>query len=129
MGWKKYRKKATVCARVLTQDDYEAYGGVISTNEGSKEFAVGDYLAQDALGIWPIQRQKILSNYCCVGRQEQSPWKYYVSLDVREACQMDEPFVIGSLQGEAGDYLVRSGGDSWPVDRAIFEATYEEVFD
>lgn len=127
MKWKQYRKKTPVRARPLTQEDYEGCHGIIETHEGLKAFVAGDYLAQDALGVWPIARENILQHYCRVGQEESGPWKYYLSIDVREACQMCGAFTVGTLLGKAGDYLVRSGENSWPVDQEMFETTYEEI--
>lgn len=48
------------------------------------------------------------------------------------AVQMREPFFVdtleGRMRGDAGDYLCEGpAGERWPIKRAIFEATYEEV--
>lgn len=49
-----------------------------------------------------------------------------------EAVQQDKPFTVkiieGTMFGKAGDYLVTGvDGEQYPVDREIFESTYEEV--
>ena len=48
------------------------------------------------------------------------------------AKQMDRDFVVqtanGLANGKAGDYLVKApSGDTWPVQKEIFETTYAEV--
>lgn len=48
------------------------------------------------------------------------------------AVQAEIPFKVSTLEGvmvgDAGDYLCQGpAGEKWPVKRAIFEATYEEV--
>lgn len=47
------------------------------------------------------------------------------------AVQMEKPFSVptleGTMEGEAGDYLVQAAteeGEMWPVKKAIFEGTY-----
>jgi hypothetical protein len=49
-----------------------------------------------------------------------------------EAKQMDAPFEVatleGTMKGKAGDYLVKGiQGEMYPVDKDIFEASYDEV--
>ena len=49
-----------------------------------------------------------------------------------EAVQMDKPFktktMEGELWGKAGDYLVTGvRGEQYPVDKEIFEETYERI--
>ena len=46
------------------------------------------------------------------------------------ACRMNEPFEVDTLEGrhtgKAGDYLaVGAHGEMYPIDAAVFEATYE----
>jgi hypothetical protein len=62
-----YRKIVPTIARVLTEDDYEAWQGIITTPEGPRAFLPGDYLAKDAKGQWPIQADKIRSAYRAEG--------------------------------------------------------------
>ena len=50
------------------------------------------------------------------------------------AAQIDHPFEVwtneGAMQGKAGDYLaVGAAGEMYPIDRAVFETTYEAVAD
>lgn len=49
-----------------------------------------------------------------------------------EAVQMDEAFVVetleGTMMGEAGDYLITGiYGEQYPCKKEIFEQTYEAV--
>lgn len=48
------------------------------------------------------------------------------------ATQMDEEFIVktleGTMKGKAGDYLaVGVNGEQYPIDKEIFEKTYELV--
>ena len=48
------------------------------------------------------------------------------------AKQLDRDFMIqtanGLVKGKVGDYMVKApSGDTWPVQKEIFETTYEEV--
>lgn len=50
------------------------------------------------------------------------------------AARIDEPFSVwtneGTMQGKAGDYLaVGPAGEMYPIDKAVFAASYEEVVD
>lgn len=127
MQFKQYRKTTCTVARQLTHADFVARNGVIQTLEGERSFEVGDYLAKDAKGEWPITRAKMERDYRRVSNPDASGFAEYQPLDVREAAQSDEPFTINGLTGKAGDYHVRSGGNEWIVDREIFENGYEEV--
>ena len=59
--------------------------------------------------------------------------RYFVKKPIPiRAEQQDKPFTTktmeGTLDGKAGDYLVTGvKGEQYPVDREIFEETYEEV--
>lgn len=58
--------------------------------------------------------------------------KTYKKTALTEAIQMKEPFDVvtreGLMFGKAGDYLcIGIRGEHWPVDKEIFEETYEEV--
>lgn len=127
MEFQRYRKSTPITARPLTEADYQACDGLIATSEGPAPFAVGDYLARDMHGQWPIPRAKMEQHYRLL-RTKDDGWQEWECLDVREACQMTEAFEAGGLTGEAGDYLVRgNGGMSWPCAWDVFEASYKLV--
>jgi len=127
MQFKRYRKTTMTVARPLTEDDFLSRNGIIQTNEGPCHFMSGDFLARDAKGEWPIYRREIERNYTQAGESDSDGWANYQPLDIREACQMTEPFTAGGLQGQVDDYLVRSGGNEWPVECEVFEASYTPV--
>jgi hypothetical protein len=129
MNFRKYRKKTVTVARKLSVQDLLELKGLIQTLEGPKSFLVGDYLAKDSKGVWPIRKEKIEQDYRKVSDEDRDGFASYQPLDIREACQMNESFIIGSLTGKAGDYLVKSNSSEWPVDRQIFESSYELVED
>lgn len=61
-------------------------------------------------------------------------FKPYRKTSITWAKQMDEPFTCDTLEGDnikgkAGDYLCIGGakGEQWPVDKEVFESTYQEV--
>jgi hypothetical protein len=122
-----YRKKAPTLARILTELDYDERGGQIQTNEGARGFLPGDYLAKDAKGEWPIPRTRMLLDYLRAGKPNADGFVAFRSRHLRKAMQMSGDFVVNGLTGKAGDYLVQEGIMQWPVDREIFESTYEQV--
>jgi hypothetical protein len=127
--FKRYRKMEPTIARRLTEEDYQRYQGQIQTLEGAYAFQVGDYLARDSKGMWPIERTTIHKRFYRISEPDAEGWAAYQALDIREAVQMDDSFTIDGLAGKKGDYLVRStwGGIGKPVDREIFEATYAPI--
>jgi hypothetical protein len=125
--FKKYRKVARTLARVLTPQDYEERQGLIYAPEGILKFTPGDYLAKDAKGEWPIRQATMQDRYVKVAPEEEDGFAQYLRTDVSFAAQMPEPFTIDRMRGKAGDYLVLNEGGGWPVDREIFEQTYELV--
>jgi hypothetical protein len=124
--FRRYRKMQPTIARRLSEEDYQRYHGMIQTLEGTRPFQVGDYLARDNKGIWPIERTTIQKSFYCTSEPDAEGWAAYQALDIREAVQMEDNFIIDGLTGKKGDYLVRStwGGTGRPVDREIFESTY-----
>jgi len=121
-----YRKITPTMARILTEFDYDARGGIIQTNEGPKSFLPGDSLARDGKGEWPIAASTIRVGYERLGPAATDGFVAYRSTKLHEACQMSEAFTVGTLSGKPGDYyLVREGDREWPIDREIFEASYE----
>lgn len=130
MSFQHYRKTTPTYARPLIEEDFIALDGVMETLEGPKSFQVGDYMARDAKGYWPIPRAKIEQEYRKLERHSPDPytrWDHYEPLATREAVQCSESFTVNGLTGKAGDYLVRERDNSWPVDQEIFEASYTLV--
>jgi hypothetical protein len=127
IAFKKYRKVARTLARVLTPQDYEERQGLIYAPEGILKFTPGDYLAKDAKGEWPIRQATMRDRYVKGAPEEEDGFAQYLRTDVSFAAQMPEPFTIDRMRGRAGDYLVLNEGGGWPVDREIFEQTYELV--
>ncbi|QBD81146.1 hypothetical protein EPA93_36305 [Ktedonosporobacter rubrisoli] len=126
--FKKYRKVAPTFARVLTVEDHEERHGVVQAPEGLLPFVPGDYLARDAKGEWVIRQATIQNRYQRMVPEDEEGFAQYLRTDVSFAAAMPEPFVIDGMRGKAGDYLIvnnESGG--WPVDREIFEQTYQLV--
>ncbi len=127
--FKRYCKMEPTIARRLTEEDYRRYRGEIETLEGAHPFQVGDYLARDDKGMYPIPRATIQKCFYRVNEPDRDGWAAYQALDIREAVQMEDNFTIDGLIGKKGDYLVRStwGGTGRPVDREIFESTYSLI--
>lgn len=127
IAFKKYKKVARTFARVLTPQDYEERQGLIYAPEGILKFIPGDYLAKDAKGEWPIRQATMRERYVKVAPEDGDGFAQYLRTDVSFAAQMPEPFTLDEMRGKAGDYLVLNEGGGWPVDREIFEQTYELV--
>lgn len=56
----------------------------------------------------------------------------FQKIGITHAVQMDEPFTVETIEGEAdakeGDFLCKgSEGDMWPVDQEIFNKTYRPL--
>ncbi len=127
MHFRHYRKVLPTIARVLTEQDYQAYAGVIHTREGDKAFVPGDYLARDPLGVWPIQKATLETGYRRIGEGDHEGWFTYQPLRVVLAAPLPESFTIGELTGLPGDYLVIAADNVWPVAASVFEAAYIPV--
>lgn len=125
--FRRYKKVARTIARVLTPQDYEERQGLIYAPEGILKFILGDYLAKDAKGEWPIRQATMRDRYIKVAPEDQDGFAQYLRTDVSFAAQMPETFTLDGMRGKAGDYLVLNEGAGWPVDREIFEQTYELV--
>ena len=59
-------------------------------------------------------------------------FRAYLKMTLTYAAQVSVPFTVDTLEGlhsgNAGDYLaVGVHGEMYPIDAAVFEATYEEV--
>ena len=122
--YRRYRKITPTVARVLTEQDYQTYQGVIQTHEGPQAFLPGDYLATDGLGYWPIPIETIRAHYERVGAVNEEGYVTFLSREIREAVQMPGSFTINGLTGQPGDYLVFGHGSAWPVAREQFERSY-----
>lgn len=125
--FKRYRKIAPTFARELTAQDYEERQGFIHAPEGILKFTPGDYVAKDAKGEWPIRKATMQSRYRQIAPPNEEGFAQYLRTDISFAAQMPETFTIDSMRGKAGDYLVINEGGGWPVDREIFEQTYQLV--
>ncbi len=126
-----YRKTALTKARVLTNEDYLTFGGVIDTKEGPASFVIGDFLAEGVDGEqWPIQAATMAQTKVQVREQDENGWAEYANTNTVRAAQVPEEFSVvistgDTISGKANDYLVESGDRRWIVDREIFERTYE----
>lgn len=127
MECKTYRKTTPTMARVLTEQDYESYQGVIQTHEGPVTFLPGDYLAKDQLGVWPMRVECVRHGYERGGMVDSEGFIALRSKEIRQAAQMHAPFVVNGLAGKTGDYLVFGQASAWPVDREAFENSYTLV--
>lgn len=127
IAFKKYKKIAPTQARLLTAQDYEERHGLIYAPEGILQFTPGDYMAKDAKGEWPIRQATMRERYVKVAPEDEGGFAQYMRTDVSFAAPMPEPFTIDGMRGKAGDYLVINEGAGWPVDREIFEQTYQLV--
>ena len=127
IAFKKYKKVAHTRARLLTLQDYEERHGLIYALEGILQFTPGDYLAKDVKGEWVIRQATMRERYKKVVPEDEEGFAHYLRGDVSFAASMPEPFTINGMRGKAGDYLVVNEGSGWPVDREIFERTYESV--
>ena len=103
------------------------YGGSIQTIHGPAAFQSGDYLGRDAKDEYPIHRETLEQNYRKVSDEDAEGFASYEPQDIREAMQMNEPFKANGVWGKPGDYLLRQGNRTWPVDREIFESSYALV--
>ncbi len=125
--FKKYKKNTPTVARILTFQDYEERQGLIYAPEGILQFTPGDYLAKDTKGEWVIRQATIRDRYKKVAPEDEEDFAQFLRIDVSFAAQMPEPFTIDDMRGKAGDYIVLNEGGGWPVDREIFEQTYQLV--
>jgi hypothetical protein len=125
--FRKYKKVARTRARLLTAQDYEERHGLIHAPEGILAFTAGDYVAQDTKGEWPIRQATMRERYVKVAAEDAEGFAHYLRTDTSFAAQMPEPFTIDGMHGKAGDYLVINEGAGWPVDREIFEQTYQLI--
>ena len=133
LPFRSFRKTTPVKARPLTEDDYKQRKGTIQSLEGPIRFQPGDYLARGTQDEeWPIQAREFAANYQQVTAADADGFAMYRNTDVRQAMQVSESFTVRMKNGDiatgkAGDYLVRTRGSAWVVDRDIFENSYEQT--
>ena len=122
------RKKEPTKARLLTQHDYDERGGIVHTREGDAPFVVGDYLAVDAIGEYPIHAATIKASYEQVSEPDSDGFALYRSFKLRRARQVAaKTKTTTGLIAYPGDYIVYEGNKAWPVEQSQFEAAYEFV--
>jgi hypothetical protein len=125
------RKTKPLWAKLIEQPQ------AIETLEGILHAAPGDYVCRGIQGeTWPHKASKLLEKYLPSGEVDADGWAcFYPKPDAAavQAAQVEAPFRViaqwGELNGKANDYVVRSATDCtdiWIVDRAIFEASYEQ---
>lgn len=127
IAFKRYKKVAPTRARLLTAQDYEELQGLIYAPEGILHFIPGDYVARDAKGEWTIRQATMRERYVKIAPEDEEGFAQYRRIDISFAAAMPKPFSINGMQGKVGDYLVINEGAGWPVDREIFEQTYQIV--
>lgn len=133
LHFREYRKAVLTRARVLTDKDVEAFGGVIDTKEGPASFVAGDYLAVGVSGEqWPIMASTMAQIKIQVSQQDENGWALYANTNTVRAAQVPREFSVeistgDTIFGKANDYLVENEGRHWIVDQEIFEKTYEAV--
>src|SRR5690349_4905062 len=116
-----YRKKARLHARPLTYKDYQQRQGKIQTLEGEMDFAIDDYLARGIQNEeWPIPRNYFETNYTRDPDQCNEGFAWYSPKNVRQACQIQQPFSVElkdgqTFIGKAGDYLISTDQSVWVV--------------
>lgn len=125
IAFQRYRKVAPTSARLLTEKDYEERKGLVYAPEGILRFRPGDYLAQDAKGEWVIRQETMKQRYTQVSAADEHGFARYLRTDTCLAASLPETFTIDGMQGKPGDYLVINEGAGWPVDRELFEQTYQ----
>lgn len=127
--WQRCEKLTPTRARPLIQADHEACGGIIVTREGLAPFVVGDYLAVDAQGEYPIQKATIEQRYVQIAPPDETGFALYRLTERREARQQFRAFPTDrGVAGLAGDYLMRgSDGRTWPCAKTKFEREYRFV--
>jgi len=123
------RKTKPIWAKRLARDQE------IETIEGSIQAKAGHYLCRGVVGeFWAQTESKLREKYLQSDKVDAGGWHRFdpkPDAPPVEASEIDEPFQVeshfGRLNGQAGDYLVRSmtdRSDVWIVAKAIFEASY-----
>jgi len=110
----------------------------IETLEGKITAQPGDYVCRGIVGeYWAQKAKKLLETYDPTDDRDDDGWQRFApkpDAPLVEATQVEAPFRViarwGELQGNAGDYVVRSTTDRtdiWIVGKAIFEASYDRT--
>ena len=125
-AWRYCEKTTPTLARLLTSAEFEARAGKIQTHEGPAPFNVGDYLACDSLGEYPIRAATIQARYIAISTPDPDGWAQYRCAELRIARQEFRAFTTDQgVIGQAGDYCMRgANGRSWPCTKAKFIAEY-----
>lgn len=113
----------------------------VETLEGKMAAHSGDYLCRGTTGeSWPQKAETLLKKYSATGERDGDGWEKFIPRPEEagvQAARIEHPFSVkaswGELQGNPGDYLVKSEADKdvtypddiWIVKQTIFEATYE----
>lgn len=139
---KTYRKRAMTVARLLTKQDYkegvpengeERTAEIVHTNEGDKPFKVGDLLARDRLGVYPIPADFAAATKESIDEPDQEGWRRYRAKTTIRAQKMPRSFRVktpsgGTLHGKRHDELgiedVQGKRSVRVLDKGIFEETY-----
>jgi len=132
--WFRARKVEPIWVKPLPHD------GLVETIEGSETPLEGDVLCRGKAGdTWPQRLERLLEKYRPTDREDAEGWRMYEPRLERSgvvAAQIAHAFSVeterGTLEGKAGDYLVKEDAESgnayperlWIVDRDLFEETY-----
>lgn len=121
---------------IPVQVRFARQSGTAHTLEGPVHYRAGDALLTDTAGnTWPITDARFTQRYEPIPPTQAGQDGLYAKKRIMiEARKMAEPFTValsndrGTLQGKAGDYLIREpDGSSFIVDAAIFEHSYQRV--
>lgn len=123
------RKTKPIWAKRLDRDQ------TIETIEGPIQAKAGNYLCRGVVGeFWAQAESKLREKYSPCDEMDAEGWQRFdpqPDAPPVEATEVDEPFQVdshfGRLNGNAGDYVVRSTtdrSDVWIVAKSIFEASY-----
>lgn len=133
--WFHAKKVRSIRARKLEYDE------TVQTLEGPVEAKSGAYLCRGEAGEpWPQSAKSLHERYVETNEVDSEGWRLFTPRPDTEgvlAARIDHPFSVeatwGTLQGKAGDYVVKQFADRdvpnpkdvWIVDSTLFEATYQ----
>lgn len=114
-------RKLPVEVTAIQQD--QQFAVTVSWQNTPLDGQPGDWLITDGNSSWPVDAAIFAKTYQRVAGDR------YIKVANVMAIQLDEPFVVITLEGRAeavaGDYLVQGPeGEAWPIRQAEFEATY-----